>query len=712
MRAAVALLLLCLWPAAAWAGEDQAVNDIVQGVMQEEYAAPNFGEARKKLQAALERCIRKGCTAQTKAHVYIALGMVASQLGQAEEAKQQFKNAQTANPQATLPTSPTPTPNIKNQWEEVKKALAPAKPEEPDEPDEPSTPSKIPGWQSPEAFKFASEALAADQAGKLDECIEKNKQSLKLEEQPRTRLHLASCENRAGKVIDALRDAQKALEIGIQKRDAQVMKVARQRVKELIDRIPHVTFVAPPGIGDLEVTFDERPVPADALSKKFSIDPGKHTVKATGTVNGFPSTFEEVIDVKDRELYTVRITLKPPASGVITPGQIKCMLSAKTQEEVQKCLPQNLKTIVIKMGTDMSAYSDTNRVYVLTPGLNASISSPTAGWNVGGSYILDVVSAASPDIVSMASPPFKEARHAGVLTGGYKPGLYGAQATGSISREPDYLSMTGGIALTADLKDKLITPRVEYNYTHDRIGRKDAPYSVYERNLDTHEFNAGVTFVLSPTSVLLVGGSAQFERGDQSKPYRYVPMFDPVTVAPFIPVGATIDLVNQYRLAVRPIEQLPTSKDRYAVAGRFLHRFTSSTLRVEARIYYDTWATKALTADGRYMVDLSKHLRVWPHLRLHAQTGTSFYQRAYSAFTDVNTGQLILPTYRTGDRELAPMITVTAGGGTRIGLGEPEGDTKYGITITGDVMYSKFLNSLFVTTRTAVYGAVAFDVEF
>jgi hypothetical protein len=706
-----AALIAALWARPARAAEDGPVREAVTAVMQEEYAAPNFGEARKKLQAALERCLRKGCTGETKALVYTALGMVASQLGQAEEAKTQFKNAMTSNPQATLPASGT-TPNIKSQWEEVKKALAPPPAAPAEDDDEPTAPSKIPGWQSPEAFKFASEALAADQAGKLDECIEKNKQSLKLEEQPRTRLHLASCENRAGKVIDALRDAQKALEIGIQKRDTQVMKVARQRVKELIDRIPHVTFVAPPGIPDLEVTFDERPVPADALSKKFSIDPGKHVVKASGTVNGFPSSFEETIDVKDRDLYTVRITLKPPASDVITPGQIKCMLAAKNQEEVQKCLPQNRKNIVIKMGTDFSAYSDTNRVYVVTPGLNASIVSPTAGWNLGGSYLLDVVTAASPDIVSMASPPFREARHAGVLTGGYKPGLYGAQATASVSREPDYLSTTGGLALSADLRDKLITPKVEYNFTYDRIGRKDAPYSVYERNLTTHEVNASVTFVMSPTTVLLVGGSAQFERGDQSKPYRYVPMFDPVTVAPFIPLGATIDLVNRYRLAVRPIEQLPTSRDRFAIAGRLMHRFSSSTLRIEARLYYDTWATKGVTADTRYMVDLSRHLRVWPHLRIHAQTGTNFYQRAYSAFTDVNSGQLILPTYRTGDRELAPLITVTAGGGTRIALGEPEGDTKYGITISGDVMYSRFLNSLFVTTRTAVYGAVAFDVEF
>ena len=61
------------------------------------------------------------------------------------------------------------------------------------------------------------------------------------------------------------------------------------------------------------------------------------------------------------------------------------------------------------------------------------IASPTSGWNVGGNFLLDAVSAASPDIVSTASPPFEEFRYGGGLTGGYKPGLFGAQGSVSTS---------------------------------------------------------------------------------------------------------------------------------------------------------------------------------------------------------------------------------------------------------------------------------------
>jgi hypothetical protein len=710
--AALLGLVVFLCGSIAWAaGEDAAVRDAVQQIMNEDYPG-SLGPAKKTLQDQLTICIKKGCTAQTKGEVYVALGMVSSQLGQADEAKQHFKSAVAANPNAALPSSGT-TPAIKAQFEEAKGGGGGGGGGGGDESAEP--PPEAGGVAG--AIKLIQEALKADQEGRLEECIEKDKAALKIDEMPRTRLHLASCESRSGKLVDALKDAQKALEIGIQKRDAGVMKVARTRVKELLDRIPHVTFVPPPGVTDLAVKFDDRPVPTEALTKKFSVDPGKHTVTAEGTVNGFPSTFNEDYDVKEKEFVTIRLTLKPPANdAVITPGQIKCMLAAKSQEDVQKCLPQNRKNLVVRIAGDLSGYSDTNSVAVYTPAINASVTSPTAGWNVGGNFLVDAVSAASPDLVSTASPPFKEFRYSGGLTGGYKPGLYGGQLVTNISSSPDYVSYTLGGSVTADLNDKLVTPTLGYTYSQDHIGRGPNNY-LHDFNdlkglLNTHEIEAGVTFVMSPTSILVVGGTLALERGDQSQPYRYVPMFDPDNIAPFVPAGATVDLVNRVRLPIKPLEQLPTERNRYAIGGRFNKRLNNATFRVEERFYLDTWGIKASSTDSRYMVDLSRHLRVWPHVRIHAQTGASFYQLAYSAVIDQTTGEIIIPTYRSNDRELSPLLTGTGGGGVRIALGEPEGEVKYGITVVGDVMYTKYLKALYVTTRTAVYGSVGFDVEF
>ena len=697
------------------AGEDAAAIKTAQEVLEGDYSAGNFLDAKRKLEVALAKCGK--CGPQAQAPLHILLGMVASQIGQKAEAKAQFQMAQQADPNAQLP--PRTPPDIRTQWEEAKGTPATPSDGAGDQTPAPAEPTPvapgatpaghIPGWTNVDAFQEASAGLAADMAGKLPDCIDHDRKSLELEEQARTRLHLSSCEARSAHLLDALGDAQKALEDGLRKRDPAVMKAARERVEMLLRRIPHVTFQPAPGMEDIQVTFDERAVPFKALTKRFSIDPGDHHVHAEGTQNGIPLSLDAKYEVGEGQLLTVPLVLKSQAPEYLTPGQLKCMLGAKGQDDVIKCLPQKSKPLVVKAGTQLSGYSDTTNVEVWSPEIDANVSSPTQGWNVGGHFLVDVVTAASPDIVSEASPPFHEQRYSGGLDGGYKLGPYGAQAQVNYSAEPDYISRGGGLALTMDLNDKLITPRVAVNYNHDSVGR--GPDNFID-TLDTTEIEGGVTLVVSPTSLLLISATAQIENGDESKPYRYVPMFDPVNVAPFIVPGQSIAVVNQERLPFRPVEQLPRIRDRYALGARFAHRFNGATLRLEQRLYSDSWSLKATTTDARYVYDLGRHLEVWPHVRFNAQTGTNFYQLAYSATVDPVTSQLVVPVYRTTDRELSPLVSLTGGGGGHFILSPSDAKTQYGIAVQADVMFTKYFDALFITQRTALYGTVGFDAEF
>jgi hypothetical protein len=710
--AALGLLLTLLVPSRALAApaDDSAAVHTAQEVFDGEYSSGDFPGARQKLQGALAKCGGK-CSPQSQAPLHILLGMVASQTGQRPDAISEFQKALALDAGAQLP--PRTTPDIRSAWDEAKQSPSPPSTGGDAEVPAPEAPAAagghIPGWTNAEAFQEASAGLAADMAGKLDECIEHDKKSLELEEQPRSRLHLSSCESRTAHLLDALQDAQKALEDGIRKRDPAVTKIARDRVEQLLRRVPHVTFQPAPGLEGLEVTFDERPVPVGALTKRFSIDPGDHTVHAEGTQNGIPLALDEKYRVGEGQLLTIPLVLKSQAPEYLTPGQLKCMLGAKNQDDVLKCLPQKTRSLVVKVGTQLSGYSDTTHVEVWSPEIDATVSSPTQGWNVGGHFLVDVVTAASPDIVSEASPPYQEQRYSGGLTGGYKYQLYSAQAQGNYSQEPDYISRGGGLALMAELNDKLITPRIGGNFNHDSIGR--GPNN-FISTLDTTELEAGVTFVLSSTSLLLVSATAQYERGDQSKPYRYIPMFDPVNVAPYIQPGASVDEVNRLRLPFRPTEQLPTARDRYAIGARFAHRFNGATLRIEQRLYNDSWALKSTTTDGRYVFDIGRHLMLWPHVRFNAQTGANFYQLAYSATLDPNTGQLVVPLYRSDDRELSPLVTLTGGGGGHYILSAPDAKTQFGVSLQADVMFTKYFDSLFITQRTAIYGTVGFDAEF
>lgn len=361
---------------------------------------------------------------------------------------------------------------------------------------------------------------------------------------------------------------------------------------------------------------------------------------------------------------------------------------------------------VVRAGLEIGAYRDSVGVSVLTPSVHASIASPTGEWAVNGQYLVDMVSAASPDIVTTASPNFKELRQAGALGVKYKPGTFEVSANANISSSNDYLALVGGIHLAKELDEKNLTLLGGYSYGHDTIGRTDTPFDVFSRKLDYHGINVGVAKLLNPAAVLTITGDAVIERGDQSKPYRYVPVFLPTTSVQ-LPRGASPDQVADARSQARPLEQLPLQRDRYAVTGRLAWRFTSTTLRVEERAYIDTWGMHASTTDGKYVIDVFDRLAVWPHLRFHMQDGVSFWQRAY-----YSNGVDDLPALRTGDRELSPLISGSLGVGSRISLGKPGKLDDLLLVFSADSTYTDFLDALYVTERLSLLLTAGFEAVF
>jgi hypothetical protein len=363
-------------------------------------------------------------------------------------------------------------------------------------------------------------------------------------------------------------------------------------------------------------------------------------------------------------------------------------------------------TIVARAFSEVGAYADSTATSVLTPSIGASVESPTAGWGISGRYLIDVVSAASPDIVSTASPNWTEVRHAGNLGLRYKPGNFGIAATGSASYTPDYLALAGGGQLTQELDDKNLTLVQGYTYGHDTIGRNGTPFSVFSRELAYHVLSLGASRVVNSGLVIGVFGNAVIERGDQSKPYRYIPMFAP-DVAARIPSGASPTMVADTRLEARPLEQLPLERDRFAITARLAWRQTSTTLRVEERAYSDSWGLRATTTDARYFIDLSRRVMIWPHGRFHLQNSVDFWKRAYTS-----TGVNDLPALRTGDRELSALFTVGAGGGLRIALGKAGEEDAIALTTTLDGFYTSFADTIYVSERYSALATTTLEVTF
>jgi hypothetical protein len=345
---------------------------------------------------------------------------------------------------------------------------------------------------------------------------------------------------------------------------------------------------------------------------------------------------------------------------------------------------------------ETAGYADDNHVSVLTPSLAGSTEDATRGLRFGGSYLVDVVSAASVDIVSTASKRWREVRHAGTLDAKYKPGVFGVSANGYASVEPDYRSIGVGGAAIYDFRDKLDTATFGYAYANDVSGRAGTPFDVFSRVINRHTFSPGITLTIDRATVISFLGDATFEVGDTSKPYRYVPFFTPTAR---VPAGASIDEVNRARVPERALEQLPTSRERFALAIRLLHRWAKTTLRLNERLYTDSWGMFASTTDARLPYDLSSKWRVFPHARFHIQNGASFWDRAYRY-------DGTFPSYWTGDRELSPLRTYTLGGGIQLDLHE------WIFGAQADGMYTQFLDALYIKQRLGILGSLTVERVF
>jgi hypothetical protein len=363
---------------------------------------------------------------------------------------------------------------------------------------------------------------------------------------------------------------------------------------------------------------------------------------------------------------------------------------------------------VLRASFEGSGYHDTDHVNVVTPTLGLTIADPVAGWSVGGSYLLDAVSAASVDIVSSATARWKELRHVGAGNIHYKPHDFGVDIGGGISREPDYLAIGVGGTLSWDLFDKNVTAVVGYSYGDELAGRAGTPFSVFGRRLLKTGLRAGVTVIVDPATTLDLLSEGVFERGDQAKPYRFVPLFE-ADAGARLPAGASVEEVNAARLSSRPAERLPLARNRLAITSRLAHRFSGSALHLEERLYNDDWGLRASTTDLRHVLDFGRGFFIWPHLRAHFQAPVSFWQRAYVA-TVAPDGAVGIPGLRTGDRELGPLRSFTAGGGLRFKFSSDQ-HTSWSFTVQGDAVITQYQDALFITRRTALFGALGLEAE-
>lgn len=253
--------------------------------------------------------------------------------------------------------------------------------------------------------------------------------------------------------------------------------------------------------------------------------------------------------------------------------------------------------------------------------------------SLSGSYYVDMVSNASIDVVTTASP-YDEKRSA------YEVGLDYAVRDSLISvsvatsREPDYNADGFGVDVSHEVFGGMTTVSLGFSRGSDEVGQRDVGFF----DSATHwQYRLGVTQILSPTWLMSANFEAVSDDGFLGSPYRAARVF-----------GAAVP------------ERNPRTRTSRAVKLRSLSAFgPSGAVRAEYRYFWDTWDITAHTLEAGY----SRYVQqVWladGFVRLYSQDRALFYSDNAQQETTFVSRNRQLSTFKS--TSVGVKLTYTAG---------------------------------------------------
>jgi hypothetical protein len=282
----------------------------------------------------------------------------------------------------------------------------------------------------------------------------------------------------------------------------------------------------------------------------------------------------------------------------------------------------------------VQVYADSDHTTVISPLVQGTADvSPTTSVNLG--YVADVVSSASVDVVTQASPTrIHDTRQQ--ASGGFTHafGSLSWHASYLYSHENDYLSNNIATGLDQQLFDKNTTLSLGYALSLDDVGR--AHDDNFSRSLTTQSVSAAWTQIVSPRLITQLTYELGYASGFQSSPYRFVPVRASESAVPELWVMET-DPDERWRSAV------------VLAANRALGE--TSSIQGDYRFYHDDWGITSHTLGARYFVHVTPALELRLRERFYTQGAATFYQDNYSS----------VQKYMTYDRELSPLWSETFG---------------------------------------------------
>lgn len=263
----------------------------------------------------------------------------------------------------------------------------------------------------------------------------------------------------------------------------------------------------------------------------------------------------------------------------------------------------------------------------------------TDDFAVNANYYTDMITSASIDVVTQASP-YKEQRHQGSVGFEFLNGKTTYSGGEIHSVEPDYLSNTGYFAISQDMFGDLTNVSMGFTRGWDWVGRVDhGVVQNFHQSVDRRNWQLGISQILTRNSLLTFNYEATDSEGYLNNPYRSARYLSSSGSGysyeeeryPHTRTGNALSLEYKYYLPYRA-----------SIDGSY-------------RFYTDTWSIIAHTFTLGYTQPIGQSWILDGTVRYYRQREASFYSDLYPYFDSQN--------FLARDRELAAFDSVTLGGG-------------------------------------------------
>ncbi len=253
--------------------------------------------------------------------------------------------------------------------------------------------------------------------------------------------------------------------------------------------------------------------------------------------------------------------------------------------------------------------------------------------SVSANYYVDIISSASIDVITTASP-YTEERTQYSLSMDYLRGNTTMSMGFTSSVESDFDAASYNLSIAQDMFGDLTTLTLSYGYGDDTVRRSDDPN--FFRDNTRQNYGVGITQILTRNLITAVNVEVITDEGFLNNPYRSVRYLD---------AGSSLGYGFEAEL-------YPHTRSSNAVGIRAKYYLPyRAALAVQYRFFTDTWDIDGHTASIAYTHPWRDFIFTTKY-RWHDQTGAHFFRDIFSRAGATN--------FRGRDKELSPLTSQTA----------------------------------------------------